>query len=333
MNSLCDMAGHHTRSRHAGFGIVELMIALAIGAFLVAGTLSIYLKARDVRAALDTSARLQEVARYALAIIEADVRMAGYWGLTNRGEAITANASLSFPAKCGGTAWITQALRHVDGTNNAYLALPDCAAGGGGARPGSDVLVLRRASAERISPQRPIVNAADRDRVLVITSHTEGQIFVPADIANRVPAGYATSDIAGEPPQADTRALLVNAYYVSNGSSLSPDYPALRRKTLVAGPNISDQEVIAGVEDLQFQVGLDTNGDQDADLFENPGSIPPGARPVSVRVWLRVRAEERDPSLGSQAIEACADRPPGIATDSHRRLVVSRTIRLRNAVS
>jgi type IV pilus assembly protein PilW len=333
MNAIRDMTRHHARSRHAGFGIVELMIALAIGTFLVAGAVSIYLKARDVRAALDTSARLQEVARYALAIIEADVRMAGFWGLTNRSEAITANASLSFPAKCGGTAWITQALRHVDGTNNTFLTLPNCAAGGGGARPGSDVLVLRRASAERISPQRPIVNAADRDRVLVITSHTDGQIFVPADIANQVPAGYATSDIAGEPPQADTRALIVNAYYVSTGSSLSPDYPALRRKTLVAGPNISDQEVIAGVEDLQFQVGLDTDGDQDADLFENPDAIPPGARPVSVRVWLRVRAEERDPSLGMQAIEACADRAPGIATDSHRRLLVSRTIRLRNASS
>ena len=250
MNAIRDIARHHARSRHAGFGIVELMIALAIGTFLVAGAVSIYLKARDVRAALDTSARLQEIARYALAIIEADVRMAGFWGLTNRSEAITANAALTFPAKCGGTAWITQALRHVDGTNNTYLALPNCVAGGGGAVPGSDVLVLRRASAQRISPQRPIVDAASRDRVLVITSHTDGQIFVPADIANQIPAGYATSDIAGEPPQADTRALLVNAYYVSTGSSLSPDYPALRRKTLVAGPSISDQEVIAGVEEL-----------------------------------------------------------------------------------
>jgi type IV pilus assembly protein PilW len=333
MSAMRNMARHHARSRHAGFGIVELMIALAIGTFLVAGAVSIYLKAREVRAALDTSARLQEVARYALAIIEADVRMAGFWGLTNRSEAITANASLSFPAKCGGIGWITQAPRHVDGTNNTYLGLPNCAAGGGGARPGSDVLVLRRASAERISPQRPIVNAADRDRVLVITSHTDGQIFVPADIANQVPAGYATSDVADEPPQADTRTLLVNAYYVSTGSSVSRDHPALRRKTLVAGPDISDQEVIAGVEDLQFQLGLDTDGDHSADLFENPGSIPPGARPVSVRVWLRVVAEERDPSLGTQVIEACADRSSSIATDSHRRLLVSRTIRIRNAAS
>jgi hypothetical protein len=265
-----------------------------------------------------------------MATIEMDVRMAGFWGLTNRSDAITANASLAFPAKCGGTAWITQALRHVDGTNNAYLALPNCAAGNGGAEPGTDVLVLRRASAERISPQQSTVNAADRDRVLIITSHADGQVFVPADIANQIPAGYATSEVAGQPQQADTRALLVNAYYVSTGSSLSPDYPALRRKTLVAGPNVSDQEVIAGIEDLQFQVGLDTDGDLDADLFENPGAFPAGARPVSVRIWLHVRAEQRDPSLGAQAIEAFADRPSATATDLRRRLLVSRTIRIRN---
>jgi type IV pilus assembly protein PilW len=328
-----DMTLHHGWSRNGGLGIVELMIALLIGAFLVTGAISIYLKAREVRTALDASARLQEIARYAMATIEADVRMAGFWGLTSRSEAITANAALAFPAKCGGTAWITETQRSVDGSNNAYLALPNCAAGGGGARQGTDVLVLRRASAERISPQRPTVYAPDRDRVLIITSHADGQIFVPADTGNQIPAGYATSDVPDQPPQADTRALLVNAYYVSAGSSLSPDYPALRRKTLVAGPNISDQEVIAGIEDLQFQVGLDTDGDLDADVFGNPGDFPPGSRPVSVRVWLRVRAEERDPSAGIQGIEACADRASSIATDSRRRLQVSRTIRIRNVSS
>ncbi len=319
------------RSGYTGLGLVELLVALTIGTTLISGTVTLYLKAREVRAALDTNARLQEIARYALAMIEADVRMAGFWGLATRGEAISANASLAFPAKCGGTDWITPAQRHLDGSNNTYLPETNCAAGSGGARPGTDVLVVRRASARRMSPQQAVINAADRNRVLIVTSHADGQIFVPADIGNQIPAGYATADIAGQPPQADTRTLLVNAYYVSAGSSLSPDYPALRRKTLVAGPDISDQEVIAGVEDLQFQVGLDTDGDSNADVFANAGSFPPGARPVSVRVWLRVRAEERDPSLGSQVVEACADRPSSIATDSRRRLLVSRTLRIRNA--
>jgi type IV pilus assembly protein PilW len=320
-------------ARHAAFGLVELMVALAIGAFVIAGSIAMYLKAREVRVALDSSARLQEIARYAMAMIETDVRMAGYWGLTSRGESVTANASLSFPAKCGGTAWITETLRYVDGANNAYLSASSCAAGSGGAQPGTDVLIVRRASAQRIEPQKPTISAPNQDRVLVITSHSDGQIFVPASMGNQIPAGYSASDAADAAPQADTRALVVNAYYVSTGSSLARNYPALRRKTLSAGPDVTDEEVIAGVEDLQFQLGLDTDGDSSADLFTNPGPVPSGARPVSVRLWLRVRAEERDPALGSQRIEAYADRAANVVTDSRRRLLVSKTLQIRNARS
>jgi type IV pilus assembly protein PilW len=314
-----------------GFGLVELMIALVIGAFLMSASIAIYLKAREVRSALDASARMQEIARYAMTAIEMDVRMAGYWGLTNRGESVTANASLAFPSKCGGTAWITPTLLYVDGVNNAYLAAANCAAGSGGAQPGADVLVVRRASALRITPQALSVSAPNQARVLVVTSHSDGQIFVPATIGNRIPAGYAATDIAGQAPQADTRALLVNAYYVSAGSSVAADFPALRRKTLVAGPDVADEEVIAGIEDLQYQVGLDITGDSNADLFVNPGPLPAGARPVSVRAWLLVRAEQLDPSVATQRIEAYADRASRVTTDSHRRLLVSRTLLIRNA--
>jgi len=317
----------------AGFGLVEIMIALAVGAFLLSGSIAMYLRAREVRAALDTSARLQEIARYAMAVVEADVRMAGYWGLTNRAASVTANASLAFPAKCGGTAWITPTERYLDGSNNTYLTTTNCPAGSGGALPGADVLIVRRASAQRISPQRPTIAAPNRDRVLVVTSHSDGQIFVPEYMGNRIPAGYATSDPSGSAPQADTRALLVNAYYVSVGSSVAPGYPALRRKTLAAGPDVADEEVIAGIEDLQFQVGLDANGDSNADLFVNPGAVPAGARPVSVRLWLRVRAEDRDAAIGRQAIEPYADRAASVATDSRRRLLVSKTLQIRNARS
>ena len=331
------MSATSTRNRRgrldAGFGLVELMIALAIGAFVISGSIAIYLEARDVRAALDTSARLQEIARYAMAAIEADVRMAGFWGLTSRAESVTANPSLAFPAKCGGTGWITAARRYVDGSNNTYLAATNCAALSGGAQPGADVLVVRRASAQRIAPQRPTVAAPNQDRVLVVTSHSAGEVFVPMYLGNQIPAGYATSDVAGQAPQADTRALLVNAYYVSAGSSVSTGYPALRRKTLAAGPDVADEEVIAGIEDLQFQLGLDTDGDSDADLFVNPGSVPANALPVSVRVWLRVRAESRDPAAGRQQLQPYADRAAGLVTDSHLRLLVSKTLQIRNARS
>jgi type IV pilus assembly protein PilW len=314
----------------SGLGLVELMVAVTIGTFVIGAGMAAWLAASSARRALDSAARLQEIARYALSVIEPDLRMAGYWGLTNRADAIGASTVLAFPPRCGGAAWVTDVAHVVDGTNDGYLPYPSCAALSGGARPGTDVLIVRRASARRITPQRPVITAVDQDRVLVVTNHAGGEIFVPQDDGNRLPAGYATSDPPGEAPQADTRALLVHAYYVSAGSSSGAGYPALRRKTLVAGPDVSDEEVVAGVEDLQFQLGLDTDGDGSADLIADPGSVPADAVPVAVRLWLLVVSPEGDAAFATQRIGPYASRPGSSFGDARLRLLISRTVRLRD---
>jgi type IV pilus assembly protein PilW len=314
-----------------GFGLVELLTALAIAALVIAGTLSACIKAREMQAALDSHARLQETARYALAIVEADLRMAGFWGLVGSPANIAANPATSFPAKCGGAAWITATASFIDGSNNGYLAAPNCAASSGGARAGADVLVIRRASVRRATPQRPVVAATDRDRLMIVTHHGGGEIFVPRDLAGAIPTGFATADLPGEPPLADTREYLVDAYYVSADSSVARGYPALRRKVLTTGPEVTDEEVVAGVEDLQFQVGVDVDGDAQLDAFVHPGAVPSGAVPVSVRLWLRVRALERDAAYRDTRDVVYADRTAAATGDRFRRLLVARTVSLRNA--
>jgi type IV pilus assembly protein PilW len=313
--------------------LAETLVALAIAMLMMAGAVAGYAKARDAHAVLEASARLQETARYAMALIEADVRMAGFWGLTSRAESINASASIGFPAKCGGAAWVTDTLQFIDGSNNAWLPAPNCTALSGGAQLGADVLVVRRASAERIAPQSATVAAPNRDRVLVVTDRMQGQVFVPQDHSNVIPPGYATFDDPGQAPLADTRELLVHAYYVSANSSVATGYPALRRKTLVAGPDIGDEEIIAGVEDLQFQVGVDTDADWQADAFVNPGAVPATAKPVSVRIWLRLRAQERDNAFTDDRATTYADRTVDASGDHFRRLLVTKTLQLRNSGS
>ena len=61
---------------------------MTIGLAVLAGVLTVTLKARDAHAALETTARLQELARYALGLIESDVRMAGHLGLLARAELV-----------------------------------------------------------------------------------------------------------------------------------------------------------------------------------------------------------------------------------------------------
>jgi len=313
--------------RPNGFSLVELIVTLVIELCFVGAAVTLLHKARDIYATTDKLARLQENARYAMGLIEADVRMANFWGLHNRADLIATSTASTFPSTCGAS-WVTDAANFLTGENNTYSA--PCAASGGGALPNADMLIVRRASAQRISPQSASVAADNRDRVLVITNKLTGEIFVPKDIGDSIPAGYATSDPADAPPLADTREMLVNAYYVSRNSSVAKGHPALRRKRLSAGPSITDEELLPGVEDLQFEIGVDVNGDANVDSFVNPGAVPADGTPVSIRLWLRVRAQDRDNGYADTIAYAYADRSWPAARDGYRRVVIHKTLQLRN---
>ena len=67
-----------------GVSLIELMVALIIGALLIAGAVTVFLQSRNTYRANDMVSRMQEAGRYALDVIAPDVRLAGFWGLTNR---------------------------------------------------------------------------------------------------------------------------------------------------------------------------------------------------------------------------------------------------------
>ena len=68
------------RKRHSGFGLIELMIAMALGLLLVLGMTQVFLSARQTSLAQSASAQLQEDARYVLSKIAQEIRMAGMFG-------------------------------------------------------------------------------------------------------------------------------------------------------------------------------------------------------------------------------------------------------------
>ncbi|NNF62362.1 MAG: hypothetical protein HKN06_13675, partial [Gammaproteobacteria bacterium] len=100
-----------------------------------------------------------------------------------------------------------------------------------------------------------------------------------------------------------------------------------------------DQEVLSGVEDFQFQFGIDTDGDLDANRYvnaNNPMLVPgdpafdPNAQIVSVRIWLRMRTIHPEQGHTDTSAYVYADHNTPAPNDNFRRLVVSKTIQLRN---
>lgn len=63
-----------------GMTLIEIMIALLIGAFLIGGVLEIFINSKQTYRMQDGLSRLQENGRFALDFIGQDIRMTSYWG-------------------------------------------------------------------------------------------------------------------------------------------------------------------------------------------------------------------------------------------------------------
>jgi type IV pilus assembly protein PilW len=307
--------------------MVELMVALAIGSFLIIGAIQIYNQSRHAFVMNESIARVQETAQFAMDTIEADLRMASNWGRTSRALVIEGRSligtpnpkTLSVPLDCSED-WAIELGVPVDGFNNNWgLTCP----AENGAQASSDTLTVRRASVNPVPLQD--------GRLQIQTTRVAGEIFDDGT----VPSTF-------NPADSTTHNLMVSSYYVDNDSDLIPGVPTLRRKILgIQGTNsaIFDQEIAPGVENLQIQFGIDMNEDNTVDRYVNPGDqiynpeapgYSPGARVMTARIWLVVRGLAVEPGVRDQTVYAPGDVTLGTYSDEVRRMQVSKTILLRN---
>ena len=105
---------------------------------------------------------------------------------------------------------------------------------------------------------------------------------------------------------------------------------SLRRKLLAAGPSMIDEEIIPHVQDFQVQLGADTTSDGAANMYVDPDNLPAGAVVVAARIWLLFRADQIDGSYTDARTYRYAGQQLGPFNDNFHRLLVSKTIQLRN---
>src|SRR5690606_36528224 len=82
------IAAMSARLRRCGFTLVELLVSLAIGSLLIIGVVQVYSRGHAAYTVNENVARLQESARFALAVLEPDIELAGYYGYTSTADAI-----------------------------------------------------------------------------------------------------------------------------------------------------------------------------------------------------------------------------------------------------
>ncbi|MFL2545856.1 MAG: PilW family protein [Candidatus Rariloculaceae bacterium] len=328
--------------RESGISLIEVMITLVVGSFIILGTMTVFMQSRTTYRVNESVSRLQENARFVLDVISRDIRMASYYGLTSRTDLIGNSATPLDPIPAGlavggdcGPNWTINLDAVADGSNNGYAWA--CPSFGNGPQALADTLVIRRVTEDLIPVLQP------QTMYLQSARFRESQLFV----GTVPPAGFHAVG-------SQTHGLVVNGYYISQNSSFlggpGNPIPSLRVKTLVPGPLgpvIVDKEVLAGVEDLQVEFGVDTDlvdtpNRGSINRYVNPGDpiITPGnpgfipdAEIIAVRIWLRVRAERIENGFTDTTPYAYADRNIPPQNDAIRRMVVSKTIFLRNARS
>jgi type IV pilus assembly protein PilW len=351
--------------KQRGVGLIELMIAMTIGLVLISGAMTVFMNSRKSYGVSESVARLQETGRYAVSVMEPDIRLANYWGLLKGASVIANQASQGVApgavapgaaANVCGNNFAIDLNSNLQGDNDGYVispgrlagcdALPDIATGV--AWPTNPVATADTLTVRRASAQATLVSVPNL--LMVCSSRVVGTLISNGAACTAPPAGQLAN-------------LIVNSYYVDRNSAQQAGLPSLRRKVVTTdGANIvfRDQEVTAGVEDMQVQFGIDPFGNTGiAQRYVDPNGVPAGSQVVAVRLWLLVRADTAEAGftdntvyeygnrlqangvtgdLNSVAGAGMAYQPAANADASFtgpqhvRRLLITRTIQIRNAL-
>ena len=324
--------------RAAGFTLLELLIASAIGSFLIAGVFTVFSNGRETQATIEVQTQLVDDGRFAIHLLTYELRHAGLWGQTNDdtriagaigvADRVTRNGNPVMPALPGDCepGWyrnLSESFFVADNVNpyTASGCIPN-----GDYKLNTDVLVIKHAATAAIQD-------ADLSPgvIYVYANHFDGELF-----SGTTKPTWGEDDL--QPPlnyRLNSRAYFVNEYTDYPGDSR----PSLRRVQLEVGPSLSNTMMIPGVEDFQIQLGLDTDNSGSVNMYvdaSNPvlgTSItgnPSMAGVQSVQFWVMIRSQEKELIPGETQTISIGGNPAVTYTDRYRRVVVSKVVRLQN---
>ena len=127
--------------------------------------------------------------------------------------------------------------------------------------------------------------------------------------------------------RAITKVFFIREY--SDSANRQDGIPTLCMET-ISGNAMVARCMVEGIEDMQYEFGLDTNEDGVPDRYSNAPTAEELANAVTARVYLLVRSirpisgwvDEQSYSLGRKVVAA--------RRDGHMRRVFSATVLLRN---
>lgn len=311
--------------RHGrGISLVELLVSLALASIMMIGASELYLRSKMQMNTAQQLTEVRENARYALQVITADLRRAGFLGEARPPAGPLLLTDLPLSTNCDkSTAWARAVQEPVSGLNDAtkdvqrdYRA---CIPNSDYLR--GDVITVRYAAPLSDTPWRNTVNT---QAPYLFASLVHPRILLGRDVSNALAAEPGTS----------VYVLSAAAYHVAPAQESEGlcgndhRYPALVRRGLDNRGLPRREEITEGIENLQVRMGVDKNSDGIVDSYIEPNDTQTEHTILAVRIWLLARARCAEPGYFNRERYELANQT-FVPNDQFRRELIFTTVALR----
>ncbi|SEB14199.1 PilW family protein [Variovorax sp. YR216] len=264
----------HKRSRpprySGGFTLVELMVAMTLGLFLMIGLISLIVTTVTSRSELDKASRKIENGRYAIELLTNDIELAGFIGQT-AGSSYNFALPVTCPltmANLGYTAVARPGISTIPLQLYNVSTTPTCISN---VMANTAMLIVTRVSTTAVTPANV---AAAETYLQVSTCATDTQPFVIASGASASSFNLMTKDCVSS-KLAPVRKVVQHLYFVSTCNVCGTDTtPTLKMAEYVNGA-ITVTPLVEGIENLQLDYGVDLDGNGSPDCYTSNPANPP----------------------------------------------------------
>lgn len=348
--------GYSSRARHqAGFSLIELMIAIAIGLLILAGMLTVFVNTSAARNEIDLMNRQIENGRYATELLRDDIQLSSFYGEIDMIKIrLAPGLPVTVPDPCatslaersdGGNVGIL--LVHVQGIDNFDPAtsteLDSCPTIKSAVKPGTDIIVIRRVkTCTAVTPvpaplpagvcADPLSNGKAYMQISLcgllapvstsgITTHALAVYPRPTEFVHRLKGANCAAATA-----APLRPYVIYMYFVGTDN-------ILKRVEFVDGTGMHINNVmplVDGIENLQVEYGVDATDDGNADgayksaaeikALAPAAAVADWSNVVTVKVNLLARNTERSPSYTDSKTYDLGQFPGTIKTSANNNV-------------
>ena len=300
-------------ARQAGLSLVELMVAITIGLFLLVGLVTVFSTSNQTYAELGKASQQIENGRFATQILIDDISHAGFYGRYSGSPVLP--GALPDPCVNNNMAQLRAALAlPIQGYNAPATSPITTCLPAANHLAGTDIIVVRRADSTMSAGDAvSIPNAALTANGIYIQSNADStmQPIVAVGTGGQA-ADQATFSLKNKEPTqyAPIRRYHVHIYFIApcsvpagggtvctggtddNGSPI----PTLKRIELAANGTMNVISLVEGIENFQVDYGIDTDKDgvPDAGYVVAPGTVADWSNIVSLRI--NVLSRQIEPS-------------------------------------